>query len=52
MVDPRSAKDIAKHIGMSIGFVRRQAIQQYNRNGVASLATPGKGGYSLLTATV
>jgi hypothetical protein len=25
------------------GFVR-QIIQQYNRNGVASLATPGKGG--------
>ena len=43
MVDPRPAKDIAKHIGVSIGFVR-QVIQQYNRNGVAGLVTPGKGG--------
>ncbi len=43
MVDPRSAGEIAKHIGVSKGFVR-QAIQQYNRNSVAGLATPGKGG--------
>lgn len=43
MVDPRPAKEIAKHIGVSTGFVR-QVIQQYNRNGVAGLATPGKGG--------
>lgn len=42
MVDPRSAGEIAKHIGVSKGFVR-QAIQQYNRNSVAGLATPGKG---------
>lgn len=42
MVGPRPAKDIAKHIGVSIGFVR-QVIQQYNRNGVAGLVTPGKG---------
>lgn len=43
MVDPRPAQDIAKHIGVSKGFVR-QVIQQYNRCGLEGLATPGKGG--------
>lgn len=43
MVDPRPAKEIAKHIGVSKGFVR-QVIQQYNRYGETALATPGKGG--------
>lgn len=43
MVDPRPAKDIAKHMGVSKGFVR-QVIQHYNRYGEEALATPGKGG--------
>lgn len=43
MVDPRPAKDIAKHAGVSKGFVR-QVIQQYNRQGETALSTPGKGG--------
>lgn len=43
MVEPRPAKEIAKHIGVSQGFVR-QVIQRYNRQGEAALATPGKGG--------
>ena len=43
MVDPRPAQEIAKHAGVSKGFVR-QAIQQYNRVGEAALLTPGKGG--------
>lgn len=43
MVDPRCAQDIAKHIGVSKGFVR-QVIQQYNRHGSEALMTRGKGG--------
>lgn len=43
MVDPRPAKDIAKHAGVSKGFVR-QVIQHYNRQGETALSTPGKGG--------
>ena len=43
IVDPRPAKDIAKHIGVSKGFVR-QVIQHYNRYGEDALATLGKGG--------
>lgn len=42
-VDPRPAKEIAKHVGVSKGFVH-QVIQGYNRKGVAALETPGKGG--------
>lgn len=43
MVDPRPASNIAKHIGVSKGFVRK-VIQQYNRQGEVAMATPGKGG--------
>lgn len=43
MVAPRSAKDIAKHIGVSKGFVR-QVIQHYNRRGELALLSVGKGG--------
>lgn len=43
MVDSRPAQDIAKHIGVSKGFVR-QVIQQYNRQGEVALLNPGKGG--------
>ncbi len=43
MIDPRPAVDIAKHVGVSRGFVR-QVIQQYNRQGEASVSTPGSGG--------
>ena len=43
MVDPRPAEDIALHVGVSKGFVRK-VIQQYNRQGEAALLTPGKGG--------
>jgi len=40
---PRTAGEIALHIGVSKGFVRK-VIQQYNREGEAGLSTPGKGG--------
>lgn len=43
MVDPRPATEIARHAGVSKGFVR-QVIQQYNREGEAAVSTPGKGG--------
>lgn len=43
MVAPRPAKDIAKQLGVSKGFVQ-QVIQHYNRHGEDALATPGKGG--------
>lgn len=43
MIDPRPAAEIARHVGVSKGLVR-QVIQQYNRQGEAALATPGKGG--------
>jgi transposase len=43
MIDPRPAKDIAKHVGVSKGFVHK-VIQEYNRQGKAALSTPGKGG--------
>ncbi len=42
-IDPRPAGEIAKHVGVSKGFVRK-VIQQYNRQGEAALSTPGKGG--------
>lgn len=41
MVVPRPAKDIAKHIGVSKGFVR-QVIQHYNRRGELALLSVGK----------
>jgi len=41
--DPRTAAEIALHLGVSKGFVRK-VIQQYNRQGESGLSTPGKGG--------
>ncbi|MGH2639874.1 MAG: helix-turn-helix domain-containing protein [Rhabdochlamydiaceae bacterium] len=43
LVDPRDAKEIAKHVGVSVHTVY-QVIFTYNRLGVASIETPGKGG--------
>jgi hypothetical protein len=43
IVDPSSASEIAKHIGVSKGFVR-QVIPSYNRLGETAIETPGKGG--------
>lgn len=40
---PRKAAEIALHLGVSKGFVRK-VIQQYNRQGEIGLSTPGKGG--------
>ncbi|BBD57550.1 hypothetical protein NIES2109_47720 [Nostoc sp. HK-01] len=41
--DPRTAAEIAVHVGVSKGFVRK-VIQQYNRKGEAGLSASGKGG--------
>jgi transposase len=43
LVDPRDAKDIAKHTGVSVGTVHK-LISTYNRVGRAAVETPGKGG--------
>jgi transposase len=43
MVDPRSARNIAKHVGVSKGFVHK-VIQRYNNQGEEALKTPGSGG--------
>jgi transposase len=43
MVDPRSARDIAKHVGVSKGFVHK-VIQRYNCQGEDAIETPGSGG--------
>lgn len=43
LVDPREAKDIAKHTGVSVKTVH-QLISTYNRWGMAAVETPGKGG--------
>jgi transposase len=43
MVDPRSARDIAKHLGVSKGFVHK-VIQRYNSQGEDVIETPGSGG--------
>lgn len=43
MIDPRPSADIAMHVGVSQGFVRK-VIQEHNRLGVAAFSTPGKGG--------
>ncbi|MEH2107414.1 helix-turn-helix domain-containing protein [Nostoc sp.] len=43
IADPRTAAEIALHVGVSKGFVRK-VIQQYNRQGETGLSTPGKGG--------
>jgi transposase len=43
LADPRTAAEIALHLGVSKGFVRK-VIQQYNRFGETGLSTPGRGG--------
>ncbi len=43
IADPRTAGEIALHVGVSKGFVRK-VIQQYNHQGEVGLSTPGKGG--------
>ncbi len=43
LIDPREAKDIAKHTGVSVKTVHK-LISTYNRLGVAAVETPGKGG--------
>jgi hypothetical protein len=43
LADPRTSADIALHLGVSQGFVRK-VIQQYNRTGEIGLSSPGKGG--------
>jgi DNA-binding NarL/FixJ family response regulator len=43
LVDPREAKDIAKHTGVSVKTVQK-LISTYNRLGMAAVETPGKGG--------
>src|SRR6266536_454167 len=43
LVDPREAKDIAKHTGVSMKTVHK-LISTYNRLGIAAVETPGKGG--------
>lgn len=43
LVDPRTAAEIATHTGTTPRLVH-QVISDYNRNGVAAIETPGKGG--------
>jgi transposase len=43
LVDPRPASAIAKQTGVSVATVHK-VISQYNRQGVAALEKPGKGG--------
>src|SRR4028119_1972099 len=43
LVEPRSAKSIALHTGVSVPTVRA-VISRYNRYGPVALDTPGKGG--------
>src|SRR5438874_3155566 len=43
LIDPREAKDIARHTGVSVATVHK-VISTYNRLGVAAVETPGKGG--------
>jgi transposase len=43
LVDPREAKDIAKHTGVSVKTVHK-LISTYNRLGVEAVETTGKGG--------
>src|SRR3989442_12489252 len=40
---PRPAEDIARTVGVSVSTVHR-VIAAYNREGVAAIAPPGKGG--------
>src|SRR5712692_11189659 len=43
LIDPREAKDIARHTGVSVATVH-EVISTYNRLGVAAVETAGKGG--------
>src|SRR6266566_432796 len=43
LVDPREAKDIAKHTGVSVSTVHK-LISTYNWQGVSAVETKGKGG--------
>ena len=43
LIDPREAKDIARHTGVSVKTVHK-LISTYNRLGIAAVETPGKGG--------
>jgi len=43
LVEPREAKEIAKHTGVSVSTVH-QAISEYNRYGERAIETPGRGG--------
>lgn len=43
LVDPREAKDIARHTGVSVATVHK-LISSSNRLGVTAVETPGKGG--------
>lgn len=43
LVEPREAKEIARHTGVSVATVHK-VISTYNRLGVAAVETPGKGG--------
>lgn len=51
LVDPREAKDIAKHTGVSVKTVQK-LISTYNRLGVAAVETPGKGGRRTASMTL
>lgn len=42
-VDPRSAAEIAQHTATTLRMVH-QVISTYNRQGVAAIETPGRGG--------
>lgn len=43
LVDPREAKEIAKHTGVSTSTVH-QVISEYNRYGQRAIETPARGG--------
>lgn len=43
LIDPRPAKEIAKHVGVSVDTVH-QTISNYNRFGPSALEGPGRGG--------
>jgi transposase len=43
LVDPREAREIAKHVGVSVHTVHK-VISRYNKFGVQAVETPGKGG--------
>ena len=43
LVDPKPAKEIAKHTGLATGTVHN-IISEYNKHGPKAIETPGKGG--------